>query len=323
MGDHKTSESYLDADPRKAQATPLSNNNTATDVKNPYNTSYAIPDGIVPEAMAQRLRSASKGDILCDSYPYRKKMERDEYERGKRRLQIELLKAQHHIRDKGMKVLLVFEGRDAAGKGGTIKRFMEHLNPRAARVVALEKPTDREKNQWYFQRYFAHLPTAGEMVFFDRSWYNRAVVEPVMGFCTESEQHRFLQEAPLLENMMIQNGIILFKFWFSVSREEQLRRFTSRAKDKLKQWKLSPVDLESLGKWDDYTRAKKSMFMATDTSFSPWTVVRSDDKKRARLNTLCYVLNHLKYPNKNPEILGHLDPQIIGNKEAIYYGDEW
>lgn len=301
----------------------MSTTNTTAPVQNPYNTGFKLPDGLVPKELDKKLKAASKGDILCDSYPYRTKMARDDYERGKRRLQIELLKLQHHVREKGLKVLLVFEGRDAAGKGGTIKRFMEHLNPRAARVVALEKPTDKEKNQWYFQRYFAHLPTAGEMVFFDRSWYNRAVVEPVMGFCTESEHHRFLQEAPLLENMMIQNGIIMFKFWFSVSREEQLRRFTSRAKDKLKQWKLSPVDLESLAKWDEYTRAKKSMFMATDTSFSPWTVVRSDDKKRARLNTLCYVLDKIDYPSKNPEVLGHLDPQIIGNKESIYQGDEW
>lgn len=300
-----------------------SNSTPSAAVSNPYNTAFKLPDGLVPEELDKKLKNASKSDILCDSYPYRKKMARDDYERGKRRLQIELLKLQHHVREQGLKVLLVFEGRDAAGKGGTIKRFMEHLNPRAARVVALEKPTDREKNQWYFQRYFAHLPTAGEMVFFDRSWYNRAVVEPVMGFCTESEHHRFLQEAPQLENMMIQNGIILFKFWFSVSREEQLRRFTSRAKDKLKQWKLSPVDLESLGRWDEYTRAKKSMFMATDTSYSPWTVIRSDCKKRARLNTLCYVLDKIDYPNKNQEVLSHLDPKIIGNKETIYQGDEW
>lgn len=299
------------------------NGNSSTIGTQSGNSGFTIPDDLVPEALKKKLKAASKNEILCDTYPYRTKMARDDYEREKRRLQIELLKAQHHIRDQGLKILLVFEGRDAAGKGGTIKRFMEHLNPRAARTVALEKPTEREKHQWYFQRYFAHLPTAGEMVFFDRSWYNRAVVEPVMGFCSDSQHHRFLQEAPLLENMMIQNGIILFKFWFSVSREEQLRRFTSRASDKLKQWKLSPVDLDSLGKWDEYTRAKKSMFMATDTSFSPWTVVRSDDKKRARLNTLRYVLSRLDYPSKNEEVLSKLDPAIIGNKETIYQGDEW
>jgi len=284
---------------------------------------FAIPEGLVPKALQKKLEKAKKKDILCDSYPYRKKLGRKAYEREKRTLQVELLKAQRHIRENGLKLLMLFEGRDAAGKGGTIKRFMEHLNPRAARVVALEKPTEREQHQWYFQRYISHLPTAGEMVFFDRSWYNRAVVEPVMGFCTESQHHRFLQEAPLLENMLIENDIVLFKFWFSVSREEQLRRFLSRASDQLKQWKLSPVDVESLGKWDDYTRAKKSMFMATDTSLSPWTVVRSDCKKRARLNTLRYVLSRIDYPQKNAEALSQLDPQIIGSKETIYQGDEW
>jgi len=284
---------------------------------------FTIPEGLVPKALKKKLKTATKKDILCDSYPYRKKLGRKEYEREKRTLQVELLKAQRHIREQGLKLLMLFEGRDAAGKGGTIKRFMEHLNPRAARVVALEKPTEREQNQWYFQRYISHLPTAGEMVFFDRSWYNRAVVEPVMGFCTDSQHHRFLQEAPLLENMLIENDIVLFKFWFSVSREEQLRRFLSRANDQLKQWKLSPVDIESLGKWDDYTRAKKSMFMATDTSLSPWTVIRSDCKKRARLNTLRYVLSRIDYPQKNAEALAQLDPQIIGSKETIYQGDEW
>lgn len=284
---------------------------------------FAIPEGLIPDALQKKLETASKKDILCDSYPYRRKLRRKEYEREKRTLQVELLKAQRHIRENGLKLLMLFEGRDAAGKGGTIKRFMEHLNPRAARVVALEKPTEREQNQWYFQRYISHLPTAGEMVFFDRSWYNRAVVEPVMGFCTDSQHHRFLQEAPLLENMLIENDIKLFKFWFSVSREEQVRRFLSRATDQLKQWKLSPVDVESLGKWDAYTRAKKSMFMATDTALSPWTVIRSDCKKRARLNTLRYVLSRIDYPQKNTEALAKLDPKIIGSKETIYQGDEW
>ncbi|MEM9416210.1 MAG: polyphosphate kinase 2 [Planctomycetota bacterium] len=292
-------------------------------VINPYNTGFRLPDGLIPESLLAKLKDAAKSDILCESYPYRQKLGRAAYEKEKRRLQIELLKAQHHIRERGQKVLLLFEGRDAAGKGGTIKRFMEHLNPRAARVVALEKPTEREQHQWYFQRYINHLPTAGEMVFFDRSWYNRAVVEPVMGFCTDTQHHRFLREAPLLESMLIDNDIQMFKFWFSVSREEQVRRFMSRAKDRLKQWKLSPVDVESLGKWDDYTRAKKSMFMATDTAASPWTVIRSDCKKRARLNTLRYVLSRLDYPHKNAEALTQLDPKIIGSKETIYQGDEW
>ncbi|MFT5302961.1 MAG: polyphosphate kinase 2 [Mariniblastus sp.] len=284
---------------------------------------FEIPAGLIPPELMAKIRSSRKKDIICDSYPYRKKMRRETYERNKRKLQIELLRAQHWIRQTGQKILLVFEGRDAAGKGGTIKRFTEHLNPRSARIVALEKPTEKEQGQWYFQRYIKHLPTAGEIVFFDRSWYNRAVVEPVMGFCTESQHHRFLREVPQLENMFIENGVILFKFWFSVSREEQLRRFLSRATDKLKQWKLSPVDMESLARWDEYTRAKKAMFMSTDTTVAPWTVVRSDCKKRARLNTLRFVLDRLDYPGKNEKVIEDLDAEIVGPKESIYDGDEW
>ena len=284
---------------------------------------FAIPDDLIPTQLKEKIRVASKKDILCPSYPYRKKMSRRMYEKQKRQLQVELLKAQHALHQSGQKILFLFEGRDAAGKGGTIKRFMEHLNPRTARIVALEKPTEKEQGQWYFQRYFKHLPTTGEMVFFDRSWYNRAVVEPVMGFCTDTQHHRFLREVPQLENMLIENNIQLFKFWFSVSREEQLRRFLSRASDKLKQWKLSPVDMKSLTLWDDYTQAKKSMFMATDTNTTPWTVVRSDDKKRARLNTLAFVLNKLDYPDKNKKALDLLDPQIIGPKETLYPNDQW
>lgn len=282
-----------------------------------------IPEGLISSDLMKKIKDASKSDVICSSYPYRKKMSRDIYEKEKRHLQVQLLHAQHWIRETGQKMLLVFEGRDAAGKGGTIKRFTEHLNPRSARVVALEKPTERELGQWYFQRYIQHLPTAGEIVFFDRSWYNRAVVEPVMGFCTDSQHHRFLREVSHLENMFIENGIILFKFWFSVSREEQLRRFLSRATDSLKQWKLSPVDMDSLSRWDEYTRAKKSMFMATDTTMSPWTVVRSDDKKRARLNTLRFVLDRLDFPGKDAEVSKHLDSSIVGPKESIYNGDEW
>lgn len=282
-----------------------------------------IPEGLIPPELMEKIRSSSKKDIICESYPYRQKMRRAEYEKEKRKLQIELLRAQHWVRQSGQKLLLVFEGRDAAGKGGTIKRFMEHLNPRSARIVALEKPTEKELGQWYFQRYIKHLPTAGEIVFFDRSWYNRAVVEPVMGFCTDSQHHRFLREVPQLENMFIENGIILFKFWFSVSREEQLRRFLSRATDKLKQWKLSPVDMESLALWNRYTKAKKAMFMSTDTTIAPWTVVRSDDKKRARINSLRYVLDRLDYPDKNEDVVGRVDTKIIGRKESIYQGDEW
>ncbi|HHC08255.1 MAG TPA: polyphosphate kinase 2 [Actinobacteria bacterium] len=284
---------------------------------------FDLPEGLVPDELLDKVRNAEPGKVLCESYPYREKLGRKEYERQKRLLQIELLKVQRWVRDTGQRLILLFEGRDAAGKGGTIKRFMEHLNPRGARVVALEKPSEVERGQWYFQRYIAQLPTRGEIVFFDRSWYNRAVVEPVMGFCTPTEHHLFLREAPAIEAILVENGFHLFKFWFSVSREEQLRRFLSRAQDRLKQWKLSPVDLESLGKWDAYTEAKKAMFMATDTKLAPWTVVRSDDKKRARLATMRFVLDALDYPAKDEEVVGALDPSIVGPKERIYDGDDW
>ncbi len=209
-----------------------------------------------------------------------------------------MLKLQNWVRDSGEKVIFLFEGRDAAGKGGTIKRFMEHLNPRAARVVALEKPSEREMGQWYFQRYIQHLPTAGEMVFFDRSWYNRAGVERVMGFCSPSDYLEFMRQTPELERMLARSGIRLFKLWFSVSRGEQLRRFKKREHDPLKQWKLSPMDMASLDKWDEYTAAKEAMFFHTDTADAPWTVVKSDDKKRARINAMRHVLHSVPYTNK-------------------------
>ncbi|MCB1451459.1 MAG: polyphosphate kinase 2, partial [Nitratireductor sp.] len=211
-------------------------------------------------------------------------MRRPVYERHKAQLQVELLKVQRWVEETGQRIVILFEGRDAAGKGGTIKRYMEHLNPRTARVVALAKPTEREKSQWYFQRYIEHLPSAGEIVMFDRSWYNRAGVERVMGFCSPNDYLEFMRETPELERMFARSGILLFKYWFSVSREEQRRRFEQRQNDPLKQWKLSPVDLASLDKWDDYTEAKEAMFFYTDTADAPWTVVKSDDKKRARLN---------------------------------------
>lgn len=282
-----------------------------------------IPDGLISDELRERIALASRKDLISPTYPYRRKMGRAEYEAEKRLLQIELLQVQRWVGEKKQRVLLIFEGRDAAGKGGTIKRFMEHLNPRGSRIVALSKPTKLERGQWFFQRYVQRLPTAGEMVFFDRSWYNRAVVEPVMGFCTPEEHKTFLQQAPQIEKMLVESGITLFKFWFSVSREEQLRRFLSRSQDALKQWKLSPVDIESLGKWDEYTRVKKSMFMATDTATAPWTVVRSDDKKRARLATMKYVLSKLDYPDKNRDVIGVPDSRIIGPKEHIYMGDDW
>ncbi|MEK6707171.1 MAG: polyphosphate kinase 2, partial [Bdellovibrionota bacterium] len=223
--------------------------------------------------------------------PMPKKMKSKEYEENKEGLQIELLKMQNWVKKHGEKIVVIFEGRDAAGKGGTIKRFMEHLNPRGATVAALEKPSDRERGQWYFQRYIARLPTAGEIVLFDRSWYNRSGVERVMGFCTPEEHLEFLRQVPELERMLVNSGIRFFKFWFSVSREEQKKRFLERHNDPLKQWKLSPVDLASLDKWEDYTRAKEEMFFYTDTADAPWTVVRADDKKRARVNCIRYVLH--------------------------------
>ncbi|TXH50391.1 MAG: polyphosphate kinase 2, partial [Burkholderiaceae bacterium] len=230
-------------------------------------------------------------------YPYKSLMLRKNYERQKYRLQVELLKLQAWVKDTGQRVVILFEGRDAAGKGGTIKRFMEHLNPRGARVVALEKPTETERGQWYFQRYTQHLPTAGEIVLFDRSWYNRAGVERVMGFCTEQEYQEFMRQAPEFERNLVRSGIHLIKFWFSVSRQEQRRRFKEREAHPLKQWKLSPIDKASLDKWDDYTKAKVAMFFSTDIADSPWTVIKSDCKKRARLNAMRYVLHKLPYTN--------------------------
>ena len=282
-----------------------------------------LPEDIVPESIQKKVKSAEKGQILCKNYPYSTKMKRKKYEREITRLQIELLKLQRWVQLNGERIVLLFEGRDAAGKGGTIKRFMEHLNPRGARVVALPKPNEKEIGQWYFQRYIEHLPTSGEIVFFDRSWYNRGVVEPVMDFCRPTEHHTFLREAPQLENMLVNSGIHLFKLWFSVSREEQFRRFKARETDKLKQWKLSPIDVKSLGLWDEYTKAQNAMFMATDTKACPWTVIRSDDKKRARLNCLRYVLNQLNYPNKDQELVEHFDVEIIGSKEVIFDTSEW
>jgi len=243
--------------------------------------------------------------------PYAVPLSRQQYEQQKQQLQIELLKMQSWVKETGQKVVIVFEGRDAAGKGGAIKRFMEHLNPRGARVVALEKPNASESSQWYFQRYIQHLPAAGEIVLFDRSWYNRAGVERVMGFCNNHDYLEFMREVPELERMFVRSGIRLFKFWFSVSREEQLRRFQKRQVDPLKQWKLSPIDLASLDKWEAYTEAKEAMFYYSDHSDAPWTVVRSDDKKRARLNTMKVVLNQLDYSNKDGAVDLTPDPLII------------
>ncbi len=251
-------------------------------------------------------------------YPYSKSMKRVDYEKGKARLQVELLKAQRWVEETGQKIVMIFEGRDAAGKGGTIKRFTEHLNPRTARVIALNKPTEREMTQWYYQRYIEHLPAAGEMVLFDRSWYNRAGVERVMGFCGPNEYLEFMRQTPEFERMLARSGIRLFKYWFSVTRQEQRRRFKARENDPLKQWKLSPIDLASLDKWDDYTEAKEAMFFNTDTADAPWTIVKSDDKKRARLNCMQHFLKTLPYPGRDPLVVHGADPLIVGHASTAF-----
>ncbi|WP_374586586.1 polyphosphate kinase 2 [Ideonella dechloratans] len=250
-------------------------------------------------------------------YPYKNLLSRRSYEEQKYRLQVELLKLQAWVKETRQRVVILFEGRDAAGKGGTIKRFMEHLNPRGARVVALEKPSEVEQGQWYFQRYIQHLPTRGEIVMFDRSWYNRSGVERVMGFCSDYQYQEFLRQAPEFERQLVRDGVHLFKFWFSVSRSEQRRRFKERELHPLKQWKLSPIDLASLDKWDDYTRAKEAMFLHCDTSDAPWTVIKSDCKKRARLNAMRYVLHRLSYGKKNLEAIGPVDPLIVGRPSLV------
>lgn len=244
-------------------------------------------------------------------YPYKTRLSRAAYEAEKATLQVELLKVQHWVQETGQKYVLLFEGRDAAGKGGTIKRFMEHLNPRAARVVALSKPSDEERGQWFFQRYVKHLPTQGEIVLYDRSWYNRAGVERVMNFCQPNEYLEFMRQTPEFERMLVRSGIKLFKYWFSVTQAEQVRRFKSRETDPLKRWKLSPVDRASIDRWDDYTEAKEAMFFYTDTADAPWTVIRSNDKKRARLNCMRHFLSMLDYPDKDPEVAQPPDPKIV------------
>jgi len=255
------------------------------------------------------------------TYPYKTKIRNAVYERHKKELQVELLKVQNWVKQTGQRIVALFEGRDAAGKGGTIKRFTEHLNPRAARVVALEKPTEHELGQWYFQRYIEHLPTNGEIVFFDRSWYNRAGVERVMGFCSSLEYLEFMRQVPDLERMLARSGIHLFKYWFSVTREEQEARFAARTGDPLKQWKLSSIDEESRGKWVEYTQAKESMFFYTDTADAPWTIIKSDDKKRARLNCMQHFLSSLDYPDKNEHVLHGPDPLIVGTSSHVIEKD--
>lgn len=266
----------------------------------------------LPDPDTELSEHARKG-----GYPYKNLLSRKSYEQQKYRLQVELLKLQAWVKDTGQRVVILFEGRDAAGKGGTIKRFMEHLNPRGARVVALQKPSEAECGQWYFQRYITHLPTRGEIVMFDRSWYNRAGVERVMGFCSDQEYEEFLRQAPEFERQLVRSGIHLFKLWFSVSRAEQRSRFKEREMHPLKQWKLSPIDKASLGKWDDYTSAKEAMFLHCDTADAPWTVIKSDCKKRARLNAMRYVLHRLQYAEKDVNAMGLVDPLIVGRPSHV------
>ena len=273
----------------------------------------------IPEELVAKVKKAkNKKYIISSNYPYPKQMKNSEYLKKIERLQIELVKMQAWVKEVGERIVLIFEGRDAAGKGGTIQRFTENLNPRGAKVVALAKPSDTERGQWYFQRYIERLPTKGEIVFFDRSWYNRAGVEHVMGFCTPHEYLEFMRQTPEFERMMVRSGIRFYKFWFSVSREEQLRRFLGRARDPLKQWKLSPMDVESLGRWDSYTKAKEAMLFYTDTADAPWTIVRSDDKKRARLNAIKHILYTIPYAGKDKDVVTAPDPHIIGSAKAIY-----
>ncbi|MDP3818836.1 MAG: polyphosphate kinase 2 [Methylotenera sp.] len=309
---------------------------TGTDIATLPEALQAILDGASPDDAAalskaianmpniesSTARAHADDELARDwrdgAYPYKNLLSRRNYEKQKYHLQVELLKLQAWVKETGQRVVILFEGRDAAGKGGTIRRFMEHLNPRGARVVALEKPSEVERGQWYFQRYVSQLPTAGEITLFDRSWYNRAGVERVMGFCNNDEYLEFMRQAPEFERNLTRSGIHIIKFWFSVSREEQRRRFKEREMHPLKQWKLSPIDLASLDKWEDYTKAKEAMFFHTDTADSPWTVIKSDCKKRARLNAMRYVLHKLPYTNKELSAIGALDPLLVGRAHIVY-----
>lgn len=282
------------------------------------NAGYTVgdPEGTDPALVDPQGRAV---ETWREDYPYEQLMDRDEYEEQKYKLQVELLKLQYWGQDHGKKHLIVFEGRDAAGKGGTIKRFTEHLNPRAARTVALTRPTEHEAGQWYFQRYVRHLPTAGEMVLFDRSWYNRAGVERVMGFCSQDEYSTFMRQVPEFERMLVESGIYLTKFWFSVTQREQRTRFAIRQIDPVRRWKLSPMDLESLDRWDAYTEAKEAMILGTDTDHAPWTLVRSNDKKRGRLNAMRFFLNQFDYEGRDDTVVHEPDPLIVQRgRDAVH-----
>ncbi|MBN2906458.1 MAG: polyphosphate kinase 2 [Rhodobacteraceae bacterium] len=268
-----------------------------------------------PKDLRKAIEDGSKRDILVDSYPYDRWMDNDAYDKAFEDLQVELVKLQAHVKATGARIAVVFEGRDAAGKGGTIKRFRENLNPRVARVVALGKPSDREASQWYFQRYVPHLPSGGEIVFFDRSWYNRGVVEHVFDFCTPAEREHFFAQVPGFEEMLVEEGITLIKLWLNVSRPEQLRRFLAREGDPLKQWKLSWIDVEGLKRWDAYSAAIRDTFARSHTGHAPWTVIRADDKRRARLAAMQKVLSMVEYAGKDAKAVGTPDPKICGGPE--------
>jgi polyphosphate kinase 2 len=319
-------ETVADKKDTNTQTAAKSKSATADVVKAPADPVAPHPAILADESAATGPQSFPRVDpnavrlaFESGKYPYRSRLKRAQYEREKAQIQAELLKVQKWALETGQKFVILFEGRDAAGKGGTIKRFNEHLNPRFARVVALNKPTEEERGQWYFQRYINHLPTAGEMTFYDRSWYNRAGVERVMGFCTPSEYLEFMRQTPELERMFVRSGIRLYKYWFSVTQNEQRARFKSRETDPLKRWKLSPIDLASLDKWDDYTEAKEAMFFYTDTADAPWTIVKSNDKKRARLNCMRHFLSTLDYPDKDHEIAATPDPLIVGNASHVVH----
>ncbi len=302
-------------------ATPTEQPVPKAEKQTPSPTPSERPEHLTPSQLRHN-PEAIRHAFETGEFPYKTRIGTKVYEQQMEDLQVELLKVQNWVKESGEKIVVIFEGRDAAGKGGTIKRFMEHLNPRGARVVALEKPSERERSQWYFQRYIENLPAAGEIVFFDRSWYNRAGVERVMGFCSPNDYLEFMRQCPDLERMFVRSGVRLFKYWFSVTREEQHRRFQSRENDPLKQWKLSPIDKASLDKWDDYTEAKEAMFFYTDTADAPWTIIKSDDKKRARLNCMQYFLSSLPYPNKNKKIVTGPDPLIVGSTAHVIGRDE-
>ncbi|WP_371170784.1 polyphosphate kinase 2 [Aliiroseovarius sp. 2305UL8-7] len=292
---------------------------TALEDSQPITSSDLINDADgFPKVTDDKIRQTFENG----EYPYSVKLGKKEYEAQKAKLQAELLKVQRWVGETGQKFVMLFEGRDAAGKGGTIKRFMEHLNPREARVVALNKPTDEERGQWYYQRYISNLPTKGEMVFYDRSWYNRAGVERVMGFCNANEYLEFMRQTPEYERMLARSGVRLYKYWFSVTQTEQKRRFDSRKDDPLKRWKLSPVDVASLSKWDEYTEAKEAMFFYTDTADAPWTIIKSNDKKRARLECMRHFLSTVEYPDKDQELVGKPDPLIVGHASQVIHNSE-